>query len=81
MLLVMWTALLLAFPLLRNWFAWKMGSRRKVRIGLDPWAGREDSFLLPESVLRALREQDIHTSEDTAVTSKRYSHFGRHYSY
>lgn len=32
----MWKALVLAFPLLRNWMVWKIGNGKSTSLGVDP---------------------------------------------
>ena len=36
---IMWTALVLAFHLVVNWLAWKIGNGRSVVVGANPWIG------------------------------------------
>ena len=34
-----WKTMILAYALVENWIAWKIGDGRQVRVGEDPWAG------------------------------------------
>ena len=37
-------AMVLAYPLVGQWIGWKIGNRRQVRVGEDPWTGVGENF-------------------------------------
>ena len=39
-----WKAMILAYPLVGHWISWKIGDRRQVRVGEDPWHGAGESY-------------------------------------
>jgi hypothetical protein len=34
---IIWKALVLAFPSIRNWLCWKVENGRNIRLGPNPW--------------------------------------------
>ena len=49
--------MVLAFPLIGNWIAWKIGNGRSVRLGEDPWVGAREDHKFPISVITHLKDQ------------------------
>ena len=52
-----WKAMVLAFPLIGNWTAWKIGNGKSIRLGEDPWAVARENYKFPFSVINKLRDQ------------------------
>ena len=53
--------MILAYPLVENWIAWKIGDGRQVRVGEDPWAGSGENYRLSPCLLHLLRTQRVYT--------------------
>ena len=51
--------MVLAFPLVGSWTAWRIGNRRTVRIGEDPWVGEGEQYRLSKPVILQLRAHMI----------------------
>ena len=51
--------MVLAFPLVGSWTAWRIGNRRRVRIGEDPWVGEGEEYRLSETIILQLRAHRI----------------------
>ena len=49
--------MVLDFPLIGNWTAWKIGNGKSVRLGEDPWVGAGKNYKLTFSVINKLREK------------------------
>ena len=49
-----WKALALAFPLVGNLIAWRIGNVIRVRINEDPWEGVGEGYRLPEPLILQL---------------------------
>jgi len=63
---VIWKAILNSFPIISNKLAWKIGSGEKVRIGVDPWQGGAQRYILPLRIVEALKERGIETLRQLA---------------
>ena len=50
-----WKAMVLGFPLIGNWTAWKIGNGKSVRLGDDPLARAGENYNLPISIINKLR--------------------------
>jgi len=68
---IVWKALVSAFPLLRKWIAWKVGTGKKVRIGDDPWLGCQGNFRLSDSLLSNLHSLEIFCLDEAACLEGR----------
>jgi hypothetical protein len=51
----MWKVLILAFPLIGNWLAWKMGIKINVKVGIDPWIGSDGMYKLSNGAHKILK--------------------------
>ena len=49
--------MVLAFPLVGKWTAWRIGNGKNLRMGEDPWARAGEEYKLPESILTQLKAQ------------------------
>jgi len=64
---IIWKALVLAFPIVRNQLCWKAGNWRSIRLSIDPWVGCDGQHKLFEDSIEQLRQQDIINLADVAV--------------
>ena len=55
----MWKALVKSFDIIGNTLAWKVGNRRKFKIGLDQWPESQGNHILPIEVKKVLEFQGI----------------------
>lgn len=47
----LWKAIVLSFPLVGSFLAWKVGDGKKVRLGADPWIDGQGLYHLSDDVI------------------------------
>jgi hypothetical protein len=52
----MWKVVVLYFPLIGKWLVWKVGARRTIEVGENPWVGCDGKFRLQRHFVVVLRE-------------------------
>eukprot|EP00253_Pinus_taeda_P003487 PITA_03487 len=58
---VIWKATVEAFTVIEQGLAWKVGDRKHLRIGRDPWVGCNEAFALSPGLLRHLDSKGFFT--------------------
>ena len=72
---ICWKDFVLAFPLIGNWVAWKIGNERSIHIGQDPWKGSGDNFRLMSHLVTDLVHRGVRLLAD--VSSRTKEHMGK----
>lgn len=58
---MIWKATVVAFPVIEEGLAWKVGDGRQIKISRDPWVGCYEAYDLSPGLLRVLESKGIHT--------------------
>jgi hypothetical protein len=64
---IVWKALVEAFPLVGEWVVWKIGDRKNIRVGEDPWLGARNNFRLSPPLIQSLQTNNIHSLHDVCI--------------
>lgn len=56
---VIWKATVVAFTVIEQGLAWKVGDGKQIRIGRDPWVGCNEAYALSPGLLRHLDNKGI----------------------
>jgi hypothetical protein len=64
---IVWKDMVEAFPLVGDWVVWKIGDKKKVRVGEDPWLGAGNYFRLSLPLILSLRNKNIDSLHDTCI--------------
>jgi hypothetical protein len=50
----------MSFPLICNWFLWKIARDKKVQIVLDPWIANNEAYMLPPRLIMEFKSWGYH---------------------
>jgi len=56
---IIWKAIVFTFPLIQDSLMWKVGNGERVCIGVDPWVGSGEGYILLENLINILYENGI----------------------
>ena len=69
---ICWKSLVLEFPLIRNWVAWKIGNGRSIHIGWDPWVGSGENFRLTNHLITQLVDRGVRMLADASSQTEEH---------
>jgi len=55
--LVVWKATMESFSIVEDGLSWHVGNGEKLRIGIDPWVGCNEGFILSREIMDSLHTQ------------------------
>jgi hypothetical protein len=61
---IIWKALVCVSLLVGQWTTWRIGNKRKVWVGEDPWLEYENNYNLFDSLVQILHKKGIFTIEN-----------------